>query len=438
MTVRRDYDKDGSNRYPHPDAEEDSLFLPVEAHGAASLSPPSHSFRPDHHEIIGRRRLEDKVGHSEEHDLPTAAGAGRIIITTSAPLSSGHSHRLEDKEEGGSGEVLGDDKQEERFIRWMNESKGAIMTHSTGVAKAQQQQQGEEEDGLTHQHRSNSNKEDKEEDHRGAPSSSSGRQGEHDALYSDGLRRLREALEAKYNLDNISHISYALAIDVHYTAASTHPGGGRGPAGYSNLKRSIRHRPDDLLASHGLATAALTIPSTEAQRTARLRDKQQRLLAQVRGQLTPKNPSASTPFAREQQRVEAALQANEFALRFEQVISIDAPRLMRQRRNFNTMLQPIFQLMRLFLKEKQLYAGILRRFPPEIFPGILVAFAKVLEAAIAKIDRHFREGGSKGLGMALSEGIVALDQLGNFYFTGDQRLPTDTANYGLPSWGADR
>src|SRR6478609_2133307 len=174
--------------------------------------------------------------------------------------------------------------------------------------------------------------------------------------------------------------------------------------GYSNLKRSIRHGPHDLLASHGLATAALTIPSTEAQRTARLKDKQQRLLAQVRGRLTPDNPGASTPFARERQRVEAAMQANEFAFRFEQVISIDAPRLVRRRRNFSSVLQPIFQLMRLFLKEKQLYAGILRRFSPDIFPGVMVAFARVMEAAIAEMDRRFREAGSKGLGMALSEG----------------------------------
>ncbi|KAL6354027.1 hypothetical protein LRP88_12658 [Fusarium phalaenopsidis] len=168
--------------------------------------------------------------------------------------------------------------------------------------------------------------------------------------------------------------------------------------GYSNLKRSIRHGPHDLLASHGLATAALTIPSTEAQRTARLKDKQQRLLAQVRGRLTPDNPGASTPFARERQRVEAAMQANEFAFRFEQVISIDAPRLVRR---------------------------ILRRFSPDIFPGVMVAFAKVMEAAIAEMDRRFREAGSKGLGMALSEGVAALDRLGNFCFTGDPRvLPT--------------
>ncbi|KAM6504549.1 hypothetical protein FSOLCH5_015455 [Fusarium solani] len=203
-----DGDGDG-DQYPHPNAE-DSLFLPM---------------------MIGRRRLEDEVGHDEEHDLPAAAGAGRIVMATSAPLSGGHSHRPEDEEEGGNGEVFGDDdEQEERFIRWMNESEGAVMTHSTGVAEAQQQQQGEEEGGLTHQHRSDGDEEEEEEDHhRGAPSSSSG-QGEHDALYSDGLRRLREALEAKYNLDNISHVSYALAVDVHCTATSTHPGEGRGPA----------------------------------------------------------------------------------------------------------------------------------------------------------------------------------------------------------------
>ncbi|KAH7183772.1 hypothetical protein BKA60DRAFT_671607, partial [Fusarium oxysporum] len=188
---------------------------------------------------------------------------------------------------------------------------------------------------------------------------------------------------------------------------------------------SIRHRPDDLLASHGLATAALTIPSTEAQKTARLRDKQQRLLSQLRGELTPENPGASTPFARERQRIEAALNVNEFAFRFEQVVSIDVPRLIRQRRNFHSILHPIFQLMRLFLKEKQLYTGILRRFTPSIFPGILVAFAKVLEAAIGEMDRRFREGGSRGLGMALSEGVAALDRIGNFCFTGDPRvLPT--------------
>ncbi|KAL6406205.1 hypothetical protein AUP68_10374 [Ilyonectria robusta] len=192
--------------------------------------------------------------------------------------------------------------------------------------------------------------------------------------------------------------------------------------GYSNLKRSFRHRADDLLASQGVATAALAIPATEVNRGAYLRAKHQRLLGQLRGELTPENPGASTPFARERQRVEASMAEDEFAYRFEQVISIDAQRLVRERRNFGNVLRPIFQLIRLFLKEKQLYMGILRRFPPAVFPGVLTAFARTIELGIGEMDRRFRDSGSRGLGLALSEGVAALDRLGNFCFTGDPRV----------------
>ncbi|KAH7471730.1 hypothetical protein FOMA001_g13322 [Fusarium oxysporum f. sp. matthiolae] len=293
-------------------------------------------------------------------------------------------HHDDDDDDDNNNNNGDDDERERRFLEWMNESENTDVGQHNGTQLEDQEHQ---DDG-----QANSQQQPLSPDTGGsddvhsrqapdAPPSSLSRssasapatedQREHDALYSPGLMRLREALEAKYNLDNISHVSYALAVDVH--------------------------------SSHGLATAALTIPSTEAQRTARLKDRQQRLLVQVRGRLTPDNPGASTPFARERQRVEAAMQANEFAFRFEQVISIDAPRLVRRRRNFSSVLQPIFQLMRLFLKEKQLFAGILRRFSPDIFPGVMVAFAKVMEAAIAEMDRRFRETGSKGLGMALSD-----------------------------------
>ncbi|KAG6979868.1 hypothetical protein FocnCong_v010749 [Fusarium oxysporum f. sp. conglutinans] len=46
------------------------------------------------------------------------------------------------------------------------------------------------------------------------------------------------------------------------------------------------------------------------------------------------------------------------------------------------------------------------------------------------MDRRFRESGSKGLGMALSEGVAAVDRLGNFCFTGDPRvLPTKMTTF---------
>jgi hypothetical protein len=310
---------------------------------------------------------------------------------------------------------------------------------------------------------------------------------EHDGLYSDGLKQLRQALEEKYDINNIDYVSYALAVDVHCAAADQsrsvvclladrnqvtkefygsnytfyplgfHPAYGNftsdsPPAfldhnlftimksnmshqnqgadvlsfgffqGYSNLKRSFRHREDDLLASQGSATAALTIPAAEAARSAHWRAKQQRLLRRVRGEQTPENPAASTPFARERQRVEASMAESEFAFRFEQVISVDAARLVQERRNFGSILQPIFQVMRLFLKEKQLYASILRKFPSAVFPGVLTAFARMIELAIGEMDRRFKEGGSKGLGLASSEGVAALDRLGHFCFTGDPRV----------------
>ncbi|OBS15198.1 hypothetical protein FPOA_13940 [Fusarium poae] len=461
--------------YSRPTVEEedtDSLFVVDRADNIASQIPLNFSPR---HIDMDHRDLDDEAD------------------------ANGHNNDGDD-----------DDEQERGFLEWMNESENTDVGQHNGTQLQDLEHQGDWQANSQQQPLSPDTDGSDDVHPRQAPDISPSSlppssesipatedQREHDALYSPGLMRLREALEAKYNLDNISHVSYALAVDVHCTAANTSPGtegrvsrpvclladrnrvagefygsnytfyplgfhpaygnftSDRPPAfldsdlfnvmkenmshqnqgadvlsfgffqGYSNLKRSIRHGPHDLLASHGLATAAFTIPSAEAQRMARLKDKQQRLLAQVRGRLTPDNPGASTPFARERQRVEAAMQANEFAFRFEQVISINAPRLMRRRRNFSSVLQPIFQLMRLFLKEKQLYAGILRRFNPDIFPGVMVAFARVMEAAIAEMDRRFREAGSKGLGMALSEGVAALDRLGNFCFTGDPKvLPT--------------
>ncbi|CAM1503465.1 Fc.00g082410.m01.CDS01 [Cosmosporella sp. VM-42] len=188
---------------------------------------------------------------------------------------------------------------------------------------------------------------------------------------------------------------------------------------YSGIKTAIRPRASDLLASQGSATAALTVPSSDVEATARIKAKQQRLLRRLRGQLTPGDPDASTPFARERRRIEATIDEEEFSFRFEQVMSIRVSNLVPERRDFVNVLQPIFQLMRFFLKEKQFYSWILRRFPPKVFPGILTAYAKTFEMAIGEMERRFTADGARGLGLALSEAVAALDRLGNFCFTGD-------------------
>jgi hypothetical protein len=197
--------------------------------------------------------------------------------------------------------------------------------------------------------------------------------------------------------------------------------------GYSNIKRSIRSRPDDLLATRGIATAALTMPPSEAARNAaHVQGRQHRLLQRLRGDLTPDQREASTPFARERQRIEAAIEQEQMAFRMEQVVTIRASRLVEARRNFYTVLQPIFQLIRLFLKDSRLYTPALRRFAPSVFPGVLCSFARMFELTLGEMDRRFAAKGDEGLDLALCESVAVLDRLGSYCFTGDPRVLPST------------
>jgi hypothetical protein len=187
--------------------------------------------------------------------------------------------------------------------------------------------------------------------------------------------------------------------------------------GYSNIKRCIRHQPGDLLVTKGIATAALTL-STEGKVPARIQTKQRQLLGRLQGARTPDDPGASKPYARERRRVEQAIHEQEFAYRMEQVLSIDVSRLIPAQRHFHTILRPIFQLIRFYLQESTQYTHILRSFSPSVFPKVLGAFARMFELATDEMHRRFRVQGSKGLSVALSEGVAALDRLGNYCFTG--------------------
>ena len=191
--------------------------------------------------------------------------------------------------------------------------------------------------------------------------------------------------------------------------------------GYSNIKRSIRHGPDDLLATKGVATAALALPDRDGNLSARVAAKRNRLLQHLRGQSTPDNPESSKPFVREGQRIENAMLEEEYAFRMEQVLSVQVARLADSSRSFSTVLRPIFQLICLFLKEPQCYTHIFRSFCPSVFPGVLASFATVFAQAIDSIRGRFEASGSKGLCVALAEGVSALDRLGSYCFTGFPR-----------------
>ncbi|KAF6791707.1 hypothetical protein CMUS01_16213 [Colletotrichum musicola] len=300
----------------------------------------------------------------------------------------------------------------------------------------------------------------------------------------DRLEVLRSELEKKYRLANIGHISYALAANLNclrpgeavslladrtlladqyqsdksfsFFPMAFHPRYGNFSSpkpprflnnllaimrhnmsrrnegadvlsfgffqGYSVIKQTMRSRADDLLATKGLATAALTLPPPEARQSAPTNARQNQLLRHIRGELTPDQPGASTPFARERQRVKAAIDAGHVGFRMEQVVTVRVSRLIARRRSSHVVLQPIFQLILFFMKQQASYTAVLRCFRPSVFPHVLCSFATIFEVALAEMDQRFRARGDKGLGIALAEAVAILDRLGSFCFTGDQRV----------------
>lgn len=85
----------------------------------------------------------------------------------------------------------------------------------------------------------------------------------------------------------------------------------------SGLKQSIRDRPDDLLATQSQATAVLTISVEEANKSAKMRAKQVRLLSVLNRDATPDNPETSTPFTHKRQLIERAMENGEFGFHME-------------------------------------------------------------------------------------------------------------------------
>ncbi|KAL0929317.1 uncharacterized protein CTRU02_215673 [Colletotrichum truncatum] len=259
-------------------------------------------------------------------------------------------------------------------------------------------------------------------------------------------RKLVSELEARFHLESITAVSYALAVcinsdwvvadnnseasqaetrsllidrnmitrefasarDYTFYPQAFHPG-------YSNIKRSVRHSPHDLLATKGYATAALTVPTSDAGATWATSQKRERLLRIVRG------PDESKPFARERQQINVAIGAEEVAFRLEQVVSLDMRRMVGGQRTFETVIRPIFQMMRFFLVEHESYVHIFRSMPLEIFPRIMCAYSRLFEVVIGEMERQFVIGGEQGLDLARSEAVAVIDRLGGYMFSGHPR-----------------
>lgn len=191
--------------------------------------------------------------------------------------------------------------------------------------------------------------------------------------------------------------------------------------GYSGIKGCIRNGPQDMLATKGLATAALTLPAKEAAISARVRGQWARVRAQLIGEKTPEDPEASIPFARERGRVNAALEAAAYPFRMEQVVHVQVDRLNGRNRRFETVLEPILHLMRYFNRRADVYARVFHTFPPTVFPGILAAYGQLFYTALQGLRRRMDASRSEGINIALAEGVAAIDRLGYYCFTGHPR-----------------
>ena len=190
---------------------------------------------------------------------------------------------------------------------------------------------------------------------------------------------------------------------------------------YFNIKQSIRHSPNNLLATKGIATAMLTLPNSNVPSSGRLAMQRQKLRRQLIGDLTSNDLNVSQPFAREERRVEASLQGEEFTFRIEQVLAIHVSWLARPLRSFSTVLQPILHLMQFFLHELEWYSHLLRLFRPVVFLGILKAFARLINVALGSLCEYIDVHGSQGATVAQAEGVAALDRLGSYCFMGFPR-----------------
>ncbi|EHA58545.1 hypothetical protein MGG_14341 [Pyricularia oryzae 70-15] len=182
--------------------------------------------------------------------------------------------------------------------------------------------------------------------------------------------------------------------------------------GYSNVKRNVRHSPKDLLPTKGFATAAFTIPATDAAATAAARDRRKNLINIMRGVKSPKYPNATKPFARELFQMETAIEQNEFAYRLEQVLSINIANIKAgKQRTFTAIFRPIFQLIRFFLLQQGSFVHIFRSLSPAVFPRIFSAYYRLFKLAHDEMDRRFVRGHEFGLDLANSEGTAFLDRM---------------------------
>ena len=183
---------------------------------------------------------------------------------------------------------------------------------------------------------------------------------------------------------------------------------------YSNVKRVIRHSPDTLLATKGIATAALSLPRGEAKFSHVAAKQHDTLIQKLHG------PDHSKPFARERKVVENAMESDSFSFRMEQVLTVRVSRLHDANRTFETVFEPLVRIAAFFQNEQDHFAPLLTSFDPAVFPGILKSYARIFELATSQIMKVWKAY-DKRLPVHYCEALSAIDRVGSACFTGFSR-----------------
>ncbi|KAL3291617.1 hypothetical protein RB213_015082 [Colletotrichum asianum] len=134
-----------------------------------------------------------------------------------------------------------------------------------------------------------------------------------------------------------------------------------------------------------------------------------------------RSPNKSKPFAREHQQINIAVEAEEVTFQLKQVVSLDVRRITGAERTFKTVIRPIFQIIRFFLVEHESFVHIFHSLPLKIFPRIMCAYSQLFKLVLDEIERQFVLGGEQGLDLARSEAVAVVDRLGGYMFLGHPR-----------------
>ncbi|RFU81111.1 hypothetical protein TARUN_1097 [Trichoderma arundinaceum] len=178
---------------------------------------------------------------------------------------------------------------------------------------------------------------------------------------------------------------------------------------YSNIEKTVRSNPQDLLASQAITTAALSLPAWGPGITPAAKKTQQKLLGQLAGENSPEARFRTIPFERE-------------ASRLEQCIKEADPRTPHHAHGS----EADDAADQLLPHSAEVLRSGAQSVRPRSVSGVLCAYTRLFELIAASVLAHFKSGGKSGLTAELVEAMAAVDRLGSFCFTGDKRVPSGT------------